>query len=129
MDYNLTIGYKARNEIEVTYEDTAKNINSGLLEVLSTPSVIALMESTSVDAVQSLLPEGYSTVGTSVNIKHLAATPIGMKVNAEAELIDIDNRKLTFKIKAFNEKELVSEGIHERFIVNNERFIDKAYNK
>ena len=129
MDYNLTIGLKAKNELEVTYNVTAKNINSGLLEVLSTPSVIALMESTSVDAVQSLLPEGYSTVGTSVNIKHLAATPIGMKVTAEAELIEIDNRKLTFRIHAFDEKELVSEGLHERFIVNNERFLDKAYNK
>jgi len=129
MDYNLKIGLNAKNKLIVTYNDTAKNINSGLLEVLSTPSVIALMESSAVDAVQPHLPDGFSTVGTLVDIKHIAATPIDMLITSHAELIEIDGRKLIFKIQSFDERELVSEGIHERFIIENEKFLKKAYSK
>ncbi len=129
MDYNLKIGLNAKNKLIVTYNDTAKNINSGLLEVLSTPSVIALMESSAVDAVQHHLPDGFSTVGTLVDIKHIAATPIDMLITSHAELIEIDGRKLIFKIQSFDERELVSEGIHERFIIENEKFLKKAYSK
>ncbi len=129
MDYNLTVGLKAKKKLKVSYNETAKNINSGLLEVLSTPSVIALMESSAVDAVQYYLPNGFSTVGILVDIKHIAATPVGMFVTSEAELIDIDGRKLRFRIKSFDDKEIVSEGIHERFIVENEKFLKKAYSK
>lgn len=129
MEYNLKIGLKAEKELKVTYNETAKNINSGLLEVLSTPSTIALMESSAVDAVQQYLPEGYSTVGISVNIEHIAATPVGMLITSKAELINIEGRKLKFKIQTFDERELISEGVHERFIVDNERFVNKTNNK
>lgn len=129
MNYNLNVGLEAQSIIIVNYNDTAKNLKSGLLEVLSTPSVIALMEASAVDAVQPYLPEGFSTVGTMVNIQHIAATPIDMTVTSYAELIEIDDRKLTFRIQAHNERELVSEGYHERFIIENEKFIKKTYNK
>jgi predicted thioesterase len=75
------------------------------------------------------LPEGYTTVGTSVNIKHLAATPVGMEVIAKTELIEIDGRRLVFKVEAFDEVDKIGEGIHERFIVDEERFMKKNEEK
>ena len=87
------------------------------------------MEQSAVDAVLPHLPEGWNSVGTLVNVNHIAATPIGMTVTAYAELIGVDGRKLIFSIAARNEKEIISEGIHERFIVNKERFLEKAGSK
>jgi predicted thioesterase len=87
--------------------------------------MIALMENAAWQAVAEHLDEGYVTVGTLVNVKHLAATPLGQKVRATAELIEIDRRRLVFKVEAYDERQKIGEGLHERFAVNLERFMQK----
>ena len=122
----LEAGIKGTKETMVTNENTAKTMGSGTLDVFSTPAMIALMENTAYESVASELEEGSGTVGTALNVKHVAATPVGMKVTCETELIKVDGRALTFSVKAFDEKGLIGEGEHERFIVFNEKFQAKA---
>ena len=122
----LEAGIKGTKEIMVTNENTAKTMGSGTLDVFATPAMIALMENTAYESVASELEEGSGTVGTALNVKHVAATPVGMKVTCETELIKVDGRALTFSVKAFDEKGLIGEGEHERFIVFNEKFQAKA---
>jgi fluoroacetyl-CoA thioesterase len=107
----------------VTHENTAAAIGAGGVEVFGTPMLIALMENASWKAVADVLDEGYVTVGTHVNISHLAATPLGQQVRASAELVEIDNRRLVFNVIAYDERQKVGEGQHERTIVNLERFL------
>jgi fluoroacetyl-CoA thioesterase len=109
----------------VTYENTAAAIGAGGVEVFGTPMLIALMENASWKAVADALDEGYVTVGTHVNISHLAATPLGQQVRASAELIEIDERRLIFNVVAYDERQKVGEGQHERTIVNLERFLGR----
>ena len=123
----LEVGIKGKKEIVVTKEKTAKSMCS--LDVYATPSMIALMEYTAFDSVASELDEGCGTVGTGLNIKHVAATPVGMKVTCESELIKIDGRALTFEVKAYDEKGLIGHGEHERFIVFEDKFQAKADQK
>lgn len=122
----LETGIKGSVSCTVTENDTAKALGSGGLDVLSTPKLIALMENASLLLVRPYLDEGMDTVGTQLNVKHLAATPVGMTVRAEAELIEIDRRRLVFSVKAWDEVELVGEGTHERFIVDMKKFTDKC---
>ena len=122
----LEAGIKGTKEIMVTNENTAKTMGSCTLDVFATPAMIALMENTAYESVASELEEGSGTVGTALNVKHVAATPVGMKVTCETELIKVDGRALTFSVKAFDEKGLIGEGEHERFIVFNEKFQAKA---
>ena len=122
----LEAGIKGTKEITVTNENTAKTMGSGTLDVFATPAMIALMENTAYESVTAELEEGSGTVGTALNVKHVAATPVGMKVTCETELIKVDGRALTFSVKAFDEKGLIGEGEHERFIVFNEKFQAKA---
>lgn len=122
----LEAGIKGTKKIMVTNENTAKTMGSGTLDVFATPAMIALMENTAYESVAAELEEGSGTVGTALNVKHVAATPIGMKVTCETELIKVDGRALTFSVKAFDEKGLIGEGEHERFIVFNEKFQAKA---
>ena len=122
----LEAGIKGTKEIMVTNENTSKTLGSGTLDVFATPAMIALMENTAYESVASELEEGSGTVGTALNVKHVAATPVGMKVTCETELIKVDGRALTFSVKAFDEKGLIGEGEHERFIVFNEKFQAKA---
>lgn len=122
----LEAGSKGTKEIMVTNENTAKTMGSGTLDVFATPAMIALMENTAYESVTAELEEGSGTVGTALNVKHVAATPVGMKVTCETELIKVDGRALTFSVKAFDEKGLIGEGEHERFIVFNEKFQAKA---
>ena len=122
----LEAGIKGTKEIMVTNENTAQTMGSGTLDVFATPAMIALMENTAYESVASELEEGSGTVGTALNVKHVAATPVGMKVTCETELIKVDGRALTFSVKAFDEKGLIGEGEHERFIVFNEKFQAKA---
>jgi fluoroacetyl-CoA thioesterase len=122
----LEIGIKGTKQLLVNAQNTAKSIGSGTLEVLSTPMMIALMEKTSYELVAPFLESGQGSVGTLVNIKHLAPTPIGEIVTCESTLIQIDGRRLVFSLKVFETEELVGEGIHERFIINEEKFIAKA---
>lgn len=125
----LEVGIKGKKEIVVTKEKTAKSMCSGALDVYATPSMIALMEYTAFDSVASELDEGCGTVGTGLNIKHVAATPVGMKVTCESELIKIDGRALTFEVKVYDEKGLIGHGQHERFIVFEDKFQAKADQK
>ena len=125
----LEVGIKGQRETIVTKENTAAGIGSGSLEVFSTPMMILLMEESCFMSVNDILEEGFTTVGTCVNVKHLSATPLGMKVVIKSELIKVDGRALTFKVEAYDEKGLIGEGIHERFIVNNENFQAKTDSK
>lgn len=125
----LEVGIKGQRETIVTKQNTATGIGSGSLEVFSTPMMILLMEESCFMSVDDKLDEGFTTVGISVNVKHLSATPLGMKVEIKSELIKVDGRALTFKVEAYDEKGLIGEGIHERFIVNNEKFQAKTDSK
>ena len=129
MELRLEPGAKARVEKTVEYKDTARAVASGLAEVFATPSMIALMENAAYLAVQPLLPEGMSTVGVRIDAKHIAATPMGLKVWAEAVLVEADGRRLTFDIEAFDEKEKIGEARHERFIIDEQKFMSRAQAK
>lgn len=125
----LKLGLHARIEKTVEEKDTAKAVASGLAEVFSTPSMIALMEHAAYSAVEESLPEGFTTVGTAIEVKHLAATPVGIKVTADAELVEIEGKKLKFSITASDEFEKIGEATHLRYIVERRKFLEKAYGK
>ncbi len=125
----LEAGIKGEQKVEVVYENTATAVGSGVLEVFATPCMIALMEKTACDSVIPYLNEGDGSVGTELNIKHVSATPIGMTVRCESELVEVDGRRLVFDVKAYDEIGLIGEGRHERFIVNNEKFQNKTNKK
>ena len=108
----LEVGIKGQREIIVTKQNTAAGIGSGSLEVFSTPIMILLMEECCFMSVDDKLEEGFTTVGISVNVKHLSATPLGMKVEIKSDLIKVDGRALTFKVEAYDEKGIIGEGIH-----------------
>ena len=123
----LEKGIKGHGEELVTMELTASHIGSGTVRVLATPMMIALMEKTSRISVKPYLEEGEETVGIHVNVSHVASTPIGKKVWCDTELIEIDRRRLVFKVAVYNDNGLVGEGTHERFVINVARF--KAKNE
>ena len=125
----LETGIKGTKEITVTNELTAKTMKSGAIDVFATPAMIALMEEVAYKSVAPELEEGCGTVGTMMNIKHVAATPVGMKVTCETELVKVDGRALTFSVKAYDECGLIGEGEHERFIVDDVKFQSKANGK
>jgi len=120
----LHVGMKGRSETVVKVANTARTMGSGTLEVFATPAMVALMEQAAVQALP--LPPGQSSVGTLIDIRHTAATPLGSKVWAEAELTAIDGRRLVFTVTAYDEKELIGAGTHERFLVDEKRFVAKA---
>lgn len=126
MEFNLKVGLKATVEQRVEEKDTAASFGSGMVLVYATPMMVGLMENASLKAVDPYLPEGFATVGTHLNVKHLAATPVGMQVRAEAELIEVEGKKLKFKIEAFDEKEKIGEGDHSRYIIQVDKFIQAA---
>ena len=126
---DLKAGMKFTREIEVTYELTADAVHSGGQEVFATPMMIGLMENAAWSLAEECMEEGYSTVGTLVNVKHVSATPIGATVRAEAELVEIDGRRLVYKVAAYDDKGLIGEGDHERFIINCEKFMAKTMTK
>jgi predicted thioesterase len=125
----LRTGIKGRQDDVVTEDKLARNVGSGLVRVYATAMMIALTEKAAVLSVEPFLEEGQGTVGTLVNMSHVSATPLGMKVWAETELVEIDRRKLTFKVAAYDERGLIGEGTHERFIIDNRRFQEKAESK
>ncbi len=122
----LEIGIKGHQELVVSPEVTAESFGSGQLPVYATPAMIAFMEYTAYKSVAPYLEEGCGTVGTEVKVKHVAATPVGMKVSCETELIAINGRALTFKVKAMDECGVIGEGTHERFIIQSEKFLGKT---
>ncbi|PYG89103.1 putative thioesterase [Ruminiclostridium sufflavum DSM 19573] len=125
----INLGMTGSAEITVDGNITAKAMGSGDLEVLATPALVALMEKAATIAVKEGLPDGSSTVGTQINIRHLAATPVGMKVTARATLAEADGKRLLFTVEAFDSKEKIGEGQHERFIITIDRFMNKANGK
>ena len=122
----LKTGLKYTSELTVGPEHTAKTFASGLLEVFATPMLAALMEKAAMMAVSPALKDGQGTVGTRLELDHLAATPVGGHVRATAELISIDRRRLTFRIEAFDDTEKIGECTHDRFIIDNKKFMEKA---
>lgn len=126
---NLEVGLKCTVEITVEHKDTAAAFGSGSVTVLATPMMVTLMENAALKAVENALPEGYTTVGTHLDVSHKAATPMGMKAFAEAELIEIKGKKLIFSVKAYDEKEVVGEGTHTRYMVELESFLANTEKK
>ena len=131
MDFTdiLKPGLEAQKDGVVTDGNTAVSLGSGGLAVYATPAMIALMEYTALSAVDPLLPQGWSTVGTELKVRHISATPPGMKVYAKAELLGINGRALSFKVEAFDEAGKIGEGTHDRFIVESEKFLAKTNGK
>ena len=119
----LTVGMRGEASLVVGEAQTAAALGAGGVLVLGTPVMIGLMENAAWQLVQPELPEGESTVGTLVNVRHLAATPIGGHVVATAELIEIDDRRLVFRVSARDDTQLIGEGTHERFRIVLERFL------
>lgn len=122
----LTTGITGNKELTVTADMSAASVGSGLLDVFATPQMIALMEATASESVAPYLDNSYSSVGTLVNVSHVAATPIGMKVRCESVLTAVDGRKLTFSVRAYDECGLIGEGTHERFVIFSEKFMAKT---
>jgi predicted thioesterase len=125
----LEVGLKGHQESKVTQEYTAKAMGSGSLEVYATPAMIALMEETAFVSVQEHLEDGCGTVGTKVDIEHVAASPLGMKITCDSVLREIDGRRLVFDLEVIDEKGLIGKGTHERFIIDNEKFQKKTNQK
>ncbi len=125
----LETGLKGNLTETVSESLTASHIGSGTVRVLATPMMIALMEKCCRLTVKPYLEEGQETVGTHVNVSHISATPVGMDVTVECELVEIDRRKLTFKVSANDERGLIGEGLHERFIIDVEKFSSKVNSK
>lgn len=122
MNQDIKVGLVGEAREKVLLENTAQKYGSGLVEAYATPAMIALMESAASNCVAPYLAQGQVTVGISVDVKHMAATPVGMEVVAKAELIEIDRRRLTFKVIATDGVDTIGEGIHQRFIVERDKF-------
>lgn len=122
----LEVGIQGYAELTVTQKETAAEQKSGTLQVFATPAMIALIEETAWKSVAKELEEGCASVGTSLNIRHLSATPVGMKVSCRTKLQEVDGRRLVFEVLVEDESGKVGEGIHERFIVQSEPFQKKA---
>ena len=125
----LEAGLSAEIQHIVTADDTASRWGSGLVPVFSTPALVGLLESAAVAALSGHLREGQTSVGARLDVRHLAATPVGMQVRARAELAAGDGRKLTFKLQAWDELELIGEAAHERIVVDEARFLARVQAK
>ena len=125
----LEAGIRGEQSVAVTSENTAKTMGSGTLDVFATPALVALAEKTCWMSVAAALDEGCGTVGTRLDVSHDSATPVGMQVWAEAEVTAVDGRKLTFAVTAYDEAGPIGKGTHERFIIQNDKFLAKAQGK
>ena len=125
----LHVGLKGSAQIVVGEEHTAPKVGSGRVHVLATPVMINLIEAAALAAVEQLLPQGQQSLGTHLDVRHFAATPVGMRVSAEAELVRIDGRLLTFRVSAADAVETIGEGTHERVVVTLERFDQRVQKK
>jgi fluoroacetyl-CoA thioesterase len=129
MDFLIPLNISAARTLLVEKAHSAREIGSGDMDVLATPMLIALMEAAALAAVQTYLAAGWSTVGTRVDVEHLRATPLGGKVTAEATLMKRDNRLLEFAVEAHDSFGLVGQGKHQRFIINQDKFLKKIQGK
>lgn len=126
---NIPQNTQGESRLKVTHEVSAAAVGSGLLPVFATPMMINLMEQTCHQSVAPFLENGQSTVGTLINVSHSAATPIGMEVVCKSTLVMQDRRRLVFEVEAFDEQGSIGKGTHERFIVENEKFLAKVNEK
>ena len=122
-------GIEGKKEILVTSDKLATAFGSGTVDVYATPAMIALMEQTALESVSGFLPEGFVTVGTEVSVKHLKATLLGKKVVCSSKLISIDDRKLIFEVVANDEKGLIGKGLHTRYMVDKQLFVNNLMDK
>ena len=118
-------GLRHSETLVVEHKDTAAVYGSGSLEVFATPAMIALMEKTCLEGVNDKIGEGNTTVGIAVNIKHLKASPVGALIRCDAHLVEVDRKRLVFEVRCFEGETLIGEGIHERFVVDSEKFMGK----
>ena len=125
----ITVGMKGESFNLVEREDTAYEVGSGSLLVYATPCMVALMEGAACEAISSALPEGQTSVGTELNIKHVSATPVGLEVRAVAEVTAVEGKVITFEVKAYDEAGLIGEGTHKRAVINAQRFLERTYSK
>jgi fluoroacetyl-CoA thioesterase len=125
MNSSIVPGLSLKQTKVVTFEDTAAHYGSGFLEVFATPALLAFMEHTALMLVQPFLDPGYGTVGTTVNITHLKATPVGSNIECTATLTEIDGNSITFNIVVSDETGKIGEGTHSRFIIDEMRFMKK----
>lgn len=125
----ITVGLKGEVATLVEASDTALEVGSGSLRVYATPCMAALMEGAACEALEGCLPEEKTTVGCELNLKHLAATPVGMEVRAEAEVTAVDGNIITFTITAFDEAGKIGEAEHKRAVVTAQKFLDRTYAK
>ena len=123
---NLKTGIKGEASVTVNDSNTAVAYGSGGVSVFATPAMIGLMEKAALSSVDPLLESGLTTVGTRIEVQHLAATPIGMNVAAVSELVEVDGKRLLFTVEARDDLELVGKGTHERYIVPMQKFLDRA---
>lgn len=126
---NLTIGLTGAAQLVVGEQHTAPHVGSGKVRVLATPVMVNLMEAAALAAAERFLPAGHQSLGTHLDVRHIAATPVGMRVSARAELVKIDGRNLIFRVTAEDERELIGDGTHMRVVVNVARFDQRAQAK
>lgn len=125
----ITTGIRGRQETTVTAANVATNVGSGKVQVFATPMMISLIEKAACLSIEPYLEEGQSSVGTHIDVSHCSATPLGMTVWAETEVIEVDRRRVVFRVAAYDERGLIGEGTHERFVIDVEKFIAKANGK
>jgi predicted thioesterase len=125
----LNAGLRGSSTLTVAEEHTAPRVGSGRVHVLATPVMINLIEAAALAAIEHLLPDGYQSLGTRLDIRHFAATPVGMRVRAEVEVEKVEGRTVTFRVSVSDEKEPIGDGTHERMVVNVSRFDVRVQDK
>lgn len=125
----LRPGLTGRTELVVGEEHTAPRVGSGKVHVLATPVMINLFEAAALDAIEHRLPPGYQSLGTRLDVRHIAATPVGMKVRVLVKVLKVEGRTVLFSLEAHDEKELIGDGQHERVVVNVEKFSQRVRRK
>ena len=125
----LKAGLRGRAELLVGEEHTAPRVGSGRVHVLATPVMINVIEAAALDAIERLLPPGHQSLGTILNVRHIAATPVGMRVTASAEVVAVEGRTVRFRVEAHDECELIGDGTHERVVVNVAKFDQRVQRK
>jgi len=125
----LKPGMKGTAELVVAEEHTAPRVGSGRVHVLATPVMINVIEAAALAAIEHLLPQGYQSLGTRLDIRHFAATPVGMRVRAEVEVEKVEGRTVGFRVSVSDEKEPIGDGTHERMVVNVQRFDVRVQDK
>jgi len=125
----LRSGMAGEAKLLVGEEHTAPRVGSGKVHVLATPVMINVIEAAALEAIEGFLPAGYQSLGTVLNVRHIAATPVGMQVRATAKVVKVDGRTISFSVAVFDEKELVGDGTHERVVVNVAKFDERVQRK